>query len=264
MASRRSAVLRAIHKIATEHHDGDLSDRQLLHRFVDQRDEAAFASLMRRHGAMVLGVALRMLRHYQDAEDVCQATFLLLAKKAPATPWRDSIASWLYECAYHLSMKAQSSARRRHVREAKAEPRTPGDPLTAITARELQCVLDEELNRLAAKYRAPLILCCFEGKTRDEAARCLGVPLSTVISRLEEGRAMLRRRLTRRGVPLALVLGSATLSSTSASAALPVTLARLTSAGLSASWPARLSARSRPPLLHLFSKEVCAPCCSSS
>jgi RNA polymerase sigma factor (sigma-70 family) len=227
MASRQgSAVARVIHTIASEHHDELVSDRELLLRFVEKRDQHAFTTLVRRHGAMVLGVAERVLRHRQDAEDVCQATFLLLARKAAITAWRDSIANWLYETARHLSLKALTSARRRHIREANVAPRTPPDPLAAITARDLESILDAELNRLAVKYRTPLILCCLEGKTRDEAARCLGVPLSTVISRLEEGRALLRRRLARRGVPLALALGGATLCSGTASASVPVGLAQ--------------------------------------
>jgi hypothetical protein len=95
--------------------------------------------------------------------------------------------------------------------------------------RDLQTVLDEELCRLAKKYRTPLILCCLEGKTRDEAARFLGLSLSTLSGRLEAGREALRRRLAGRGVPLALGLAGVTLFSATAEAALPATLARATS-----------------------------------
>src|SRR5260370_14641772 len=125
---------------------------------------------------MVMGVGLRTLRHRQDAEDICQATFLLIAKKANASVWRDSVANWLYEVAYHLALKTKRAAKRRTSREGKVRPRMPLDPLADITVRDLQRVLDEELSRMAKKYRTPLILSSLEGTTRDEAARFLGVP----------------------------------------------------------------------------------------
>jgi RNA polymerase sigma factor (sigma-70 family) len=215
-----------IQQIADSYRDEQASDGDLLIRFVEKRDESAFASLVRRHGAMVLGVALRVLRHYQDAEDVCQATFLLLAKKASTTAWRDSVANWLYEVAYHLALKAQTTADRRRAREGKVQPRTPPDALAEITARDLQRVLDEELRRLPKKYRSSLILCCLEGKTRDEAARILTVPLSTVVSRLERGRELLRSRLARRGVLPSLALAGVTLLAETVDASVPATLVR--------------------------------------
>jgi RNA polymerase sigma factor (sigma-70 family) len=223
-----SAVLRVIRDLAEKHGDEEASDRDLLRRFASRRDESAFTALVRRHGPMVMGVAQRVLRRHQDAEDVCQATFLLLARKAGGAAWRDSVAGWLYEAAYHLALKSRQAAQRRSAREARVRPRTPPDPLADITARDLQTVLDDELNRLARKYRTPLLLCCLEGKTRDEAARILGVPLSTVSGRLEAGRERLRRRLAGRGVPLSLALAGVTLLSATAGTAVPATLARAT------------------------------------
>ena len=223
-ARQQSAVIRLIHKIADSQREQHDSDRDLLRRFVEKRDEDAFAVLLRRHASMVMGVALRVLHHYQDAEDVCQATFLLLAKKAKGTVWRDSVANWLYRIAYQMALKARRTASRRSAREGKIEPQVPPDPLTEISVRDLQNVLDEELGRLAGKYRAPLILCCLEGKSRDEAARFLGLPLSTLISRLEKGRELLRRRLAGRGIPLSLAVAGVTLFSEAGRAAVPATV----------------------------------------
>jgi RNA polymerase sigma factor (sigma-70 family) len=215
-----------IRTIADKHRDQQASDRDLLLRFVEKRDQDAFTALVRRHGSMFIGVGLRALRHYQDAEDVCQATFLLLAKKGKTVAWRDSVANWLHRAAYHMSLTARRTAKRRDAQQSKIQPRLPPDPLAELTARDLQSILDEELDRLAQNYRAPLVLCCLEGKTREEAARFLGVPVSTVISRLVRGRELLRRRLADRGVPLSLAFAGMTLFSETVRAAMPATLVR--------------------------------------
>src|SRR5439155_24695975 len=133
-----SAILRTIRKIVDGTADQQTSDKDLLLRFVEKRDEAAFTALVRRHDCMVMGVALRLLRHHQDAEDVCQATFLLLAKKANTASWRNSVASWLYEVAHRLSLKARQAAARRSALEGKILPKAPHDALADISARDLQ------------------------------------------------------------------------------------------------------------------------------
>jgi RNA polymerase sigma factor (sigma-70 family) len=224
----RQGIAQAIHGITAQCRDEQATDRELLRRFVERRDQDAFVVLVRRHGALVLGVGLRVLGRRQDAEDVSQATFLILARKARTTAWRESVAPWLYDVARRLAMKARKAADRRRVRERQAEPRPTPDALADITLRDLQTMLDEELARLPHNLRAPLVLCCLEGKTRDEAARCLAVPLSTVISRLLEGRELLRRRLAHRGVPLAMAVAGFTLLSEPAHAALPAPLVAAT------------------------------------
>src|SRR5262245_36290311 len=152
------------------------ADRELLRRFSAEQDEAAFAEVVRRHGPMLLRVCRRVLHDGHGAEDVCQAAFLLLARKAPSVRWHDSVAGWLFQTAYRLSLKARATADRRRRHEARARPAPPPDPVAESSARELQAILDEELSRLPDKYRAPILLCCLEGKSRDEAARDLGCP----------------------------------------------------------------------------------------
>src|SRR5438552_10763701 len=80
----------------------NLPDAQLLERFINQREEAAFAALLRRHGPMILHVCRRVLGCIQDAEDVFQATFLLLARKVQTIRKRDAVGSWLHGVAYRL------------------------------------------------------------------------------------------------------------------------------------------------------------------
>src|SRR5437764_8236144 len=108
------------------------SDRDLLRRFSAQQDEQAFAALLERHGPLVLRVARRVLGNEADAEDVYQATFLVLARKARSVAWRDSVANWLYGVAYRLALNAKAAAGRRRRHEASAPARTagPADELT--------------------------------------------------------------------------------------------------------------------------------------
>jgi RNA polymerase sigma factor (sigma-70 family) len=184
-----------------------LPDRELLSRFVARGDEAAFEAVVRRHGPTVLGVARRVLGNAADAEDVFQATFLALARKASSERWQESAAGWLCETARRLALEARARSSRRRRREDRAHPRPDAGPLADISLREAQAILDEELTRLPEKYRTPLILCCLEGSSRAEAARRLGRPLGTLKRRLEQGRDLLRARLARRGLtaPAALL-----------------------------------------------------------
>ncbi|MGH7169830.1 MAG: sigma-70 family RNA polymerase sigma factor, partial [Gemmataceae bacterium] len=219
------SVLQHLHRLAREEQASKLSDQECLERFVAQRDEDAFAVLVRRHGPMVRGVCRRLLHHRQDAEDAFQATFLVLARKAGSVRWIGSIGPWLYQVAYRLASKARVDAarRREHERQAAAEPLAPAaDP----SWREVCAALDEELQALAEKYRAPLVLCYLEGQTRDEAAERLGWSLGTLKRRLQQGRELLRVRLTRRGVTLPAALLSAGLTGNEAGAALSSLAAR--------------------------------------
>src|SRR5262245_21964485 len=196
-------VLAHIRKRIAARDQDALSDRDLLNRFLKDRDEAAVTVLVERHGAMVLGICRRVLGHAHDAEDACQATFLVLVRRAASVRKKESLASWLHGVAYHVATNLKRDLARRRRREATVVNEPPQDPLDDLTWREAQAVLDAELALLPERFRAPLVLCCLEGKTRDEAARQLGWTTGTLRGRLERGREMLRARLTRRGVALA-------------------------------------------------------------
>jgi RNA polymerase sigma factor (sigma-70 family) len=221
-ATRPLRHLRALVSAASAR---EVPDAELVARFADRGDEAAFEALLRRHGAMVLRVCRRVLGHAQDAEDAFQATFLVLAKKAGSLRRRQAVAGWLYGVALRVAGKARARAARQRAGEGQAAERFAPDPLAEVSVREAQDILDDELLRLPEKYQAPLLLCCLEGWARDEAAARLGLPLSTLKSRLEEGRDRLRRRLARRGLSLSVALSAALLSVTSAAAVPPRLLA---------------------------------------
>jgi RNA polymerase sigma factor (sigma-70 family) len=213
-----TAVLRRLQRLVTPHDAEHPADRHLLERFLASRDEAAFAALVRRHGAMVLGVGRRLLHDGHAAEDVFQATFLILARQAASIRRQEALGSWLYGVAYRVALRARDAAASRRRRERHASALPPADPAAEVTWRELGAVLDEELRGLPERYRAPLVLCFLEGKTQDEAARELGCCKSTLRRRLEHGRELLHRRLLRRGVALSVGLLATAVSQGPASA----------------------------------------------
>jgi RNA polymerase sigma factor (sigma-70 family) len=204
-------------------------DQELVERYACDHHEGAFGELMRRHGQMILGVCRRVLTSEQDVEDAFQATFLLLARKAGSIRKRQSVASWLYGVARFVALRARTAAGRRRRHEGCIPRRMQAeDPLSQITVREAQGLLDEELRRLPERYRAPLVLCFLEGATQDEAARRLGWSLSNMKRRLEQARLLLHKRLTRRGLTLAAALGVAGFTPGGIPAAAPPALVAAT------------------------------------
>jgi RNA polymerase sigma factor (sigma-70 family) len=205
--------------------ESQLSDAQLLERFLATREEAAFAALVRRHGPMVLGVCRRVLRHHQDAEDAFQAAFLVLARKAAAVR-RETLGNWLYTVAYRAALEARAAAARRRARERQVET-MPDPEVPPPDVQDWRPLLDRELHRLPEIYRAAVVLCDLEGKSRKEAAGELGIVEGTLSSRLAKARGLLAWRLARRGVSLAggvLAVGLAR----EATAAVPASLVNVT------------------------------------
>ncbi len=203
------------------------SDAALLARFAQYRDESAFELLVWRHSAMVLRVGRSLLRDEHAAEDVCQATFLALARQAASIGRSGTVAGWLYRVARRIAGQLMVRRRKNHVSSALdvdqlSVPNSEHEP--AIEA-EIAQVLHDELDRLPEKYRVPLLLCYFDGLSVADAASRLGWPVGTVAGRASRGRERLRRRLISRGiaVPAAGLVAS---SAPSAGSALPPKLMR--------------------------------------
>ncbi len=199
----------------------DLPDAELVGRFAERRDEAAFTVLVRRYGTVVLGVCRRVLRHEQDTEDAFQAAFLVLARNAASLQRTGAIGNWLYGVAYNVARKAKAMRHRREVKEREAAARqcvaTP-----ASVPDDLREILDGELHALPAKYRTPIVLCDLRGLTVRAAAAAVGCPEKTLGTRLRRGRSLLARRLTRRGVAIAAGALTAALAPTATAAATPL------------------------------------------
>jgi len=207
-----------------------LGEGQLLERFLDHRDDVAFAELIARHGPMVLDVCRRWLDDPRDVEDAFQATFLILVRKAGSLRDRTALSSWLYGVSLRVARRARSHAARRRSRERPmaSDPAQTRSAATKEASREVRAILDEELARLPESQRTAIVLCLVEGLTHEEAARSLGWPLGTVKSRLAAARKKLVRRLTRRGLaPGGIAIGTA-FGEFRCEAALPTDLARRT------------------------------------
>ena len=200
-----------------------LPDADLLERFCQSRDEAAFEVLVWRHGPMVLRQCRRLLRHTQDAEDAFQATFFTLARKAGSIGRGDRLAGWLYRVAYRIALAARVRTARRHRYEqaGTVEVATAADD---SAGRELYAALVEEIDRLPEKYRLPVVLCYVQGLSVAEAGQQLGCPKGTVGTRLAWARTRLQDRLARRGLTLGGLL--AVVLAGDAGAAVPATLAQ--------------------------------------
>jgi RNA polymerase sigma factor (sigma-70 family) len=195
-----------------------LSEWQLLERYLECRDEAAFEAIVARHGPMVLGVCRRMLADQTDVEDAFQATFLVLVRRARQLGPRDAIGPWLYGVASRVAMRSRSEAARRR----RFQPLTPEVVVVvddrSSASREIGEVIDQELSRLPSKYRNPIVLCYLEGQTHEEAARQLKWPIGTVKGRLARARDLLQSRLVRRGLTPAVGALSLALSPDSSAA----------------------------------------------
>ncbi len=194
-------VLDQLRSLFREGTTDDLTDGQLLERFATSRDELAeraFATLVERHGAMVLRVCRGVLGDSHDVHDAFQATFLVLVRKARSLWVKDSLGPWLHQVALRTAAYSRRSAARRKRLERQATPRSP-----ALTDRPLEDptrILHEEIERLPDRFRVPIVLCDLEGRTHEQAARHLGWPIGTVKSRQSRAREQLRARLVRRGV----------------------------------------------------------------
>ena len=211
---------------------GGLADGQLLDRYASgdvEIAEAAFAALVERHGSMVLGVCSRLLADAHLAEDAFQATFLVLARRAASVRNRDSVGGWLHRVARRIAMRLRRKVGHRMTREKPAAGEVAVEHPDRVERDELRRVIDHEIDRLGEAQRLPVILCCLQGVSHEEASQRLHWPLGTLKSRLARGKRRLQERLVRRGfAPAAALAVGSGLFATETSAAVPPALVETT------------------------------------
>jgi RNA polymerase sigma factor (sigma-70 family) len=175
-------------------------DAELLSRYLGG-DGDAFAALASRYAPLVWGACRRLLADYHEAEDAFQAVFVVLARKAPSLGG-GPLGPWLYKVARDAALQAKRCSARRGASQVRPRCEPAAHDAPELERRERDAALDEELGRLPERLRRPLVLCYLEGLTNEEAARRLGCPKGTVLSRLSRARERLRQRLARRGIDL--------------------------------------------------------------
>jgi RNA polymerase sigma factor (sigma-70 family) len=180
-----------------------LSDADLLTRFLEHQDEAAFETLLLRHTPAVRAACSGWLRSPSDIDDAAQATFLVLVQRAGSIRDRAALGGWLYRVAANVARRLRLQGQRN--RSCPSPEEIPGPDREGDT--DLHELLTEEVARLPDKYRIPVQLCYLVGLTTTEAAQRLGWPKGTVLTRLAWARERLHHRLVRRGVAPTLLAG---------------------------------------------------------
>jgi RNA polymerase sigma factor (sigma-70 family) len=231
-------ILQHLRNLLRRRESGNLTDGQLLERFVRERDEAAFEVLVWRHGPMVLALGQRVLHNPHDAEDVVQATFLTLVRKAGSIGKGESLSSWLYKVAYRIALRARARAAKIIADSWPVEDVPAAEEADEVAWRELCPLLDAAIQRLPEKYRVAVILCDLQGKTHREVAEQLGCPIGTVSTRVKRARQFLQKRLAHHGLILpAGALGIALSCHAVAAMPAPLTASTLRAASLLMSNP---------------------------
>lgn len=197
----------------------ELDDMELLARFAHERSESAFSELVQRHINLVYGAALRQTSNTHAAEEITQAVFIVLARKASSLSRKSILAGWLYRTTRLTTANFQRDERRRALREQEAYMQSqlnePGSDVWLLIAP----LLDDAMAKLNDKDRDAIVLRFLENKSLLDVGRAIGISEDAAKMRVNRALEKLRRIFAKRGVALGLlVLGSA-LAAGSAKAA---------------------------------------------
>lgn len=201
----------------------DANDITLLRDFAERRSEPAFAEIVRRHLNLVYSVALRFARNSEDAQDVAQAVFILLAQRACTLRERSSLTGWLYETTRFTAMKFLRARTRRTAREQKTIAQSIlNDANSENLWQSLEPLLEEAMSRLGEKDRTLIALHFFENKSHTETAAALGIAEWASRKRVARVVEKLRVFFGKRGVavPAALLVGAISANSVQAAPSL--------------------------------------------
>jgi len=200
-----------------------LSDRALLRQYVERRSEAAFSRLVRRHLSLVYATCRREVGDPELAEEVAQAVFLLLARKAPALRAEAGLAGWLFQTARFAARNALRREARRQRRERRAAEMMRDAQAAEQTGadfwRQVEPHLNDALASLGAADREAVLRRFFDGESLAEIGARLGLSENTARMRVARAVEKMRRHLAREGVTLAGVALAALLAERAAPAA---------------------------------------------
>jgi RNA polymerase sigma factor (sigma-70 family) len=209
-------------------------DIEVLRRFVEDDSEGAFATLVRRHIDLVYSAALRQTRNPHAAEEVTQAVFIILSRKAKSLLRVGTLAGWLYQAARLTSANYLRAESRRTHREQEAYMQSMmNEPTPNAEEVWTQCapLLESAMGELNARDRTAILLRYFQNKSLRDVGLLLGVNEDAARMRVSRGLERLRRFFTRRGVSLSAVAIAGAIGANSVQAA-PGNLAVNVTAGV--------------------------------
>jgi len=195
------------------------NDLELVREFVRDRSETAFAALVSRHVHLVYSVALRQVRDPSLAEEITQAVFIILARKAKSLSARTVLSGWLCRTARYVSANALTIQRRRQQREQEAYMQSVlNDPEPAAWT-QIAPLLDGALGRLGETDHNAIVLRFFEAKNFEQVGAALGTSEEGARKRVHRALEKLRRFFRQRGVTLPAAVLAGVLSTHSVQAA---------------------------------------------
>jgi RNA polymerase sigma factor (sigma-70 family) len=208
-------------------------DAELLNLFAMGESEEAFGTLVRRHVSLVHSVALRHTNNPDQAQEITQAVFIILAQKARALGSKTILPGWLYNTARLTAANFRRMEARRMAREQEAFMRSNFDEGSWEEAwPELRPLLDEAMANLSVKERDALVLRYFGNKTLQETGSALGIENRAAQKRVARGLERLRIAFRKRGVVSTATVIAAVLSTYSVQAAPAALAATITRAAV--------------------------------
>ena len=205
-------------------------DLTLLREYAGRNSEEAFAALVSRHVNLVYSVALRQVRDPHLAEEITQAVFIILARKAGSLGPKTILSGWLCRTARYASANALTIQRRRQRREQEAHMQsTLNETASDETWTQIAPLLDSALEKLGQKDHDALVLRFFEGRNFKEVGAALGASEDAAKMRVSRALEKLRTFFTKRGVSSTTAIIAGTISANSVQAA-PVALAKTVTA----------------------------------